>query len=201
MSTPRRDDSFLTAGLAYDRISILMHWATASLIVLLWTIAHLIDAVPKGTPRTAVRSLHIALGALLGLLLLLRLAWRTGWGRRLPPADAGIPGIMAKLTHWGLYLLIAGTVALGVTNAWVRGDTVIGLFTITSFAPGDKALHSLIENLHATFANVLLITAGLHALAGLVHHFVLHDNVLRRMLPGRVAAMASNKFGDASGRG
>jgi cytochrome b561 len=31
-------------------------------------------------------------------------------------------------------------------------------------------------------ANGLLILAGLHALAALVHHFLLKDNVLRRML-------------------
>jgi cytochrome b561 len=81
--------------------------------------------------------------------------------------------------------MLAGTVALGITNAWVRGDTLIGLFKIPSLAPGDKALKSLIENLHGTFANVLLIAAGLHALAGLTHHFLLHDDVLSRMLPRR----------------
>jgi len=51
---------------------------------------------------------------------------------------------VAKLLHWGLYVMIAGTVSLGITNAWVRGDTVIGLFTIPSLAPGNKALITLI---------------------------------------------------------
>jgi cytochrome b561 len=38
--------------------------------------------------------------------------------------------------------------------------------------------------LSKTFANALLILAGAHALAAFVHHFVLRDEVLRRMLPG-----------------
>ena len=31
-------------------------------------------------------------------------------------------------------------------------------------------------------ADIILIVAGLHALAALAHHYVLRDNVLRRML-------------------
>jgi cytochrome b561 len=191
MSHPRqRDDSFISAAgpavdLRYDRISIVLHWITAALVPLLWGIAHVIDAAPKGEPRIAVRSLHIMLGAMLGLVLLVRVTWRIGWGRRLPVPQPSFMNNVAKLLHWGLYVMIAGTVSLGITNAWVRGDTVIGLFTIPSLAPDDKALKTLIENLHGTFANVLLIAAGLHALAALVHHFVLRDNVLRRMLPRR----------------
>jgi cytochrome b561 len=82
----RNEDAFIAAaapalGLRYDRISILLHWITAALVPLLWGIAHTIDAVPKGEPRIAVRSLHIFLGAILGLVLLVRLTWRIGWGR------------------------------------------------------------------------------------------------------------------------
>jgi cytochrome b561 len=40
-----------------------------------------------------------------------------------------------------------------------------------------------VETLRALFANSTLIVAGLHAAAGLFHHFVLKDDVLRRMLP------------------
>ena len=188
MSIPRHDESFTCAhgaalDLHYDRISMLLHWIMATIVPLLWVIAHLIDTVPKGEARIAVRSLHIILGALLGLLLLVRLTWRIGWGQWLPVPQPGLLGNVATLLHWGLYVMLAGTVLLGITNAWIRGDTVIGLFTIPSLAPGDKALKNLIENLHDTFANVLLIAAGLHALACLFHHFVLRDDVLRRMLP------------------
>jgi cytochrome b561 len=36
---------------------------------------------------------------------------------------------------------------------------------------------------HERLANALLILAFLHAAAALVHHFMLHDQALRRMLP------------------
>ena len=39
------------------------------------------------------------------------------------------------------------------------------------------------EELHEILGNVLLALASLHVLAALKHHFVNHDDVLRRMLP------------------
>lgn len=39
------------------------------------------------------------------------------------------------------------------------------------------------KELHEVLGNVLLVLAGLHVLAALKHHFLNHDDVLRRMLP------------------
>jgi cytochrome b561 len=36
---------------------------------------------------------------------------------------------------------------------------------------------------HALAANALAILAGLHAAAALFHHYVMRDDILRRMLP------------------
>ena len=41
-----------------------------------------------------------------------------------------------------------------------------------------------VKNVHELLAHALLILASLHALAALVHHYVLKDDTLRRMLPG-----------------
>jgi cytochrome b561 len=173
------------AGPRYDRASILLHWATAVLVLLLWGVAQVIDLFPKGEPKIAVRSVHIVLGAALAVVLSWRLAWRIGWGRRLPPDRPGLLHQLARFGHLGLYALLAATVMLGLANAWVRGDTITGLFTIPPLAPGDKALKKLVADLHGTCANLILIAAGLHAAAALLHHFVLHDGVLRRMWPAR----------------
>jgi cytochrome b561 len=102
-----------------------------------------------------------------------------------PPLDHGIIRVIARAVHFLLYALLIGTVALGVTNAWVRGDPIFNLFKLPSFAPGDKALRGAIGDYHALAANALLILAGLHAAAALFHHFILQDATLRRMLPWR----------------
>jgi len=169
----------------YDATTIWFHWITAALVVLLWGIAQIIDFFPKGPPKIAVRSLHILLGALLAVVLLVRIYWRVRHGQRLPAANSGFAGYLAQGMHYLLYAALVATVALGLANVWVRGDTVTGLFTVRQFAPGDKALKSLIEHLHGNFANAILIAAGLHAMVALIHHAVLRDTVLRRMLPIR----------------
>jgi cytochrome b561 len=176
-----------TPEACYDRRTIVLHWVTAALVVLLGGIAQVIDLSPKGAPKIAVRSVHIVLGLLIGIVLLLRVIWRTRSGRRLPPANQGVMGYLARTVHIGLYLVVASTVLLGISNAWARGDSLFSLWKIPKLYPGNPQLKPAIENLHATFANALLIIAGAHALVALVHHFILRDGVLRRMLPRRNA--------------
>lgn len=105
-------------------------------------------------------------------------------GRRLPLADRGALNIVAKGTHWVLYLLLIAMVSVGIALAWVRGDSLFNLVSIPSFAPGNKALASQIFEIHDTIAWVILGLAGVHAGAALVHRYVWRDGVLARMLPG-----------------
>lgn len=168
----------------YDSRSIRLHWLTAALVAALWLVGQGIDWWPRGDPRIAARSVHIVLGAVLALVVALRLRHRFGPDAQSPPADAGLAGAAAVVMHKALYILPIAAVGLGILTAWVRGDTVFGLFALPSFAPGDKAVRKGIEGLHELAANALLAMAMLHAAAGLLHHFVLRDGVLRRMLPG-----------------
>jgi cytochrome b561 len=47
----------------------------------------------------------------------------------------------------------------------------------------DKAFAHTIEEIHELFAHSLIILATIHAGAALIHHFILKDNTMRRMLP------------------
>ena len=163
-----------------------MHWLTAALVASLWLLGQTIDWFPKGEARIAARSTHIFLGAALAMVLSLRIGWRLGsTSVRLDPAGAGWLDRTGALAHKLLYVLLVGTVALGLVNAGVRGDTVFGLFTIPAFDANNKALRETVEDWHGLAANALLIVAMLHAAAALLHHFILKDDVLRRMLPRR----------------
>ena len=170
---------------SYDVTSIRLHWFTAALVVILWCLGQTIDWFPSGAFRVAARSTHISVGATLALALCYRLWWRATAGRTLPPAGSGAAQWLAKSLHVVLYLMLAGTVVLGLANAWVRGDNIFGVFSIPAFDPGNKPLRHQVGDLHALFANILLGLATVHAAAGLIHHFIWKDDVLRRMLPTR----------------
>ena len=169
----------------YDRRQIALHWLTAVLVVGLWLLGQTIDWFPKGSPRAIARSSHIALGVALAFVLIRRIWWRLSGGEHLAAAGDGALDRIATLAHKALYLLLVGTVLLGIANVWVRGDTLFLLLKIPAFDPGNRALREFVEELHSWSANILLIVAGLHAAAALLHHFVFKDDVLRRMLPRR----------------
>ena len=168
---------------SYDRRTIQLHWVTAVLVGLLWSIAQSIDYFPKGVPRIAVRSVHILLGVLLGVILLMRVVWRRRSGRRLSLANDGVSGHVARIVHWALYVGLAAVILLGAANAFARGDSIFSLFSLPKAYPSNPQLKPSLEKLHQTAANALVILAIVHALAAFAHHYILRDDVLRRMLP------------------
>ena len=108
-------------------------------------------------------------------------SWRASGGRRLPPTETGILHLLAEGTHYLLYLLIAVVLALGIANALVRGYSLFGLIDLPQI--GDSALRRPLTGLHGLTSNFLMGLAFVHAAAAIGHHYVLHDGVLRRMLP------------------
>ncbi|MCQ4158412.1 cytochrome b/b6 domain-containing protein [Roseomonas sp. GC11] len=164
----------------YDARTILLHWLTAGLVAFQWLGGQLIDELPRGPLRGNMWSLHFTLGILLALLVVARLVWRVRGGRRLPP-EPGLPGLAARAVHGLLYLLLLVTLGAGLFWIWVRGSNFFGLFSLPVFDPANPGLRRSVGEWHETAANLLLLLAGLHAAAALLHHYLWKDGVLRRM--------------------
>jgi len=165
----------------YDTITILFHWLVALLIAVQWIVALSIDQFPKGPLRVDARSVHIIGGVTLGVVLVLHLLWRRSLGRQLRPIGNRLTILLATIVHWALNALTGIMVLLGITLASARGDSLFNLYTIPSFAPGNKALAEQILAIHGTVAVLILIVAALHAAAALFHQFVWKDGVMDRM--------------------
>jgi len=167
----------------YDAQTVRLHWLTAGLVIALWCLGQSIDWFPHGVPRIFARSSHISAGVLLTIVLMYRIWWRLTGGTHLLAIGARVFDRLAKFMHLALYACLLGTVVLGLANVWVRGDTIFGLLRVPAFDAGNKALRANVEDFHAFAANLLLVLAGLHATAGLIHHFIMRDGILSRMLP------------------
>lgn len=165
----------------YDAITIRLHWITAALVVLLWTIGRVTPFLPRGPLRIDVWSVHMLLGLTLAIVLIARIGWRLTRGRRLPPAERGIRHLLATATHGLLYLLLVAVVALGITNAFAHGFPLFNLWHFPKF--GDADFGRAINGWHNLAANVIAAVALFHATAALFHHHVVRDGVLRRMWP------------------
>src|SRR5208282_2481332 len=95
-----------TRDLLYDPLTIALHWTTAVLIGLLWLIGQTVDFAPSGPLRVDYRSLHILFGVTLFGVFVARVTWRLRRGRSLPGVGDMLMELVARLTHWALYLLI-----------------------------------------------------------------------------------------------
>ena len=58
-----------------------------------------------------------------------------------------------------------------------------GYFQLPDLVPKSKPLYDALMATHHTLAWVLVAVVVLHVAGALKHHFVLRDDVLRRMLP------------------
>jgi cytochrome b561 len=59
----------------------------------------------------------------------------------------------------------------------------------------DKELYSALKEIHQIGGTVGYYLVGLHAAAALIHHYVIRDTTLRRMLPARHGAAGFNPAG------
>jgi cytochrome b561 len=128
---------------------------------------------------------HKSLGITVLLLALARLAWKLVNRPYPAPLEVVWQRKAAAAGHGLLYLLILLQPITGWIMASAAGSPV-SLFGWVSFPPlvgKDHDLHETFEEVHEIAFYVLLVAAVVHIAAALYHHFVLKDNVLRRMLP------------------
>ncbi|PTU74735.1 cytochrome b [Pseudomonas mangrovi] len=172
----------------YGSLSIALHWLMLILIAGVYACIELKGNFPKGSePRELLKQWHFMLGlgvfALVWLRLLARLIAPTP---RIVPAIPLWQALPAKLMHLALYALMIGAPLAGwlILSAADKPIPFFGLQLPALIGPNPE-LAGQIKELHelAGVAGYWLI--GLHAAAGLLHHFIRRDNTLTRMLPGR----------------
>ncbi|MEZ2131679.1 MULTISPECIES: cytochrome b [unclassified Sinorhizobium] len=172
----------------YDRVTIALHWATAILVTGQFTSAHIWEQFQRGTSlRLSLISTHIAFGILLAAVIIARICWRFMNRGKLPPAVSGLQHVAASTVHFLLYGLLICQVALGFTLGWAVNLPLsfFGLFTIPQLLTIAPEARQTIAALHNGVAWAIIAIAGIHAAAALLHHYVLRDHVLLRMIPQR----------------
>lgn len=167
-------------------LSQLFHWLIVALIVLQVTLATLADDLPLGAKKLALLARHKSVGITILMLVILRLLWRSlNLTPLLPTTLKPYERLLARSTHAALYLLLFAMPLSGWMMSSARGFPVswFGFFTLPDLVPKDKSLYTALVTTHEVLALVLAVVVTLHVAAALKHHFMLRDDVLRRMLP------------------
>jgi cytochrome b561 len=92
----------------------------------------------------------------------------------------------ARVSHVTLYALLLAVPALGIIAELKRAGIlpVFGFWQLRSPWPIDRVTGRTLRDLHGNLADALLILAGIHVVAALIHHWIWRDRTLVRMLPG-----------------
>lgn len=149
----------------YSGAQIALHWLIAGGVLFNYIVSSgmgraLHQRLEGAEISVPIAGLHVWIGAAVLALVVLRIGLRLVRGG--PAAEKGAMGKAASAVHGLLYLLMLAVPVSGAA-AWFGGVE----------AAGDP---------HGMLANLLVLLAGGHALAALIHHYVMKDGVLRRML-------------------
>jgi cytochrome b561 len=168
----------------YDRVAMSLHWATVTLVLANFALGETWGWFARPTRHLMVLT-HMSFGILLAAAVIGRIAWRLMPGHQMPPATAGLQELAAKAVHYLLYGLLALEAVLGFVLRWSGGEAMIffGLPIPSPMATVSKPTNRLIGHLHEWNGWLIIALAVGHAGAALYHHFVVRDDVLRRMLP------------------
>lgn len=173
----------ITSPARYSGVSIGLHWLMLLLLAAVYALILFRELYPRGSdPREALKAWHFAMGLVVFGFAWLRIVVRiaTSPPRRVSSLGDGL----ALLAHLALYALMIGMPLLGWMALSAAGKPIpfFGL-EVPALVSQDKALASQFKEVHEVLGTVGYWLVGLHTVAALVHHYLLKDDTLRRMLP------------------
>jgi cytochrome b561 len=184
----------------YDNFAIALHWVTVLLVLVQLGLAEFWDFAARPTKHLMIVA-HMSFGVVLTVVLVVRIAWRLVPGHQVRAAVSGWVELASKAMHYLLYGLLAAQAALGFVLRWSGGEamSLFGLPIPPPFAPWSKPAHQLMGAAHNWVGWTIIVLAAGHAAPALFHHFVLRDDVLWRILPGRRARIEAERAASPEG--
>ncbi len=172
---------------AYTVTARILHWVTASLVLLMLPLGLVIANNWGGPLQDQLYDLHRSIGALVIPIVLARIVYR--WTHPPAPLPDDIPAIQqlaAKATHWALYALLIVQPFMGWigTSAYRAQIVVFGLFELPPIWPEDRAFSDRVLFVHGLIGLTIAVLLAAHIGAALHHHFVRRDRILLRMISG-----------------
>lgn len=171
----------------FGRVSMLMHWLIALLIIAAFVLGTIMVDIQGLTPaKLKYFAWHKWLGVTVLALAAARLLWRLTHAA--PPYAEPMPRwqqLASHVVHGLLYLLMFAVPLSGYFYSLAAGVPVVYLtvLPLPVLMDADPVLKPILRELHETLDWILLGLVVMHVLAVLKHRFIDKDSVLSRMLP------------------
>ncbi len=171
---------------SYGSVSKFFHWFIAVLVLLMLCFGFFLENIPEAWKGVAY-NVHKVTGVSILFLMILRIGWALiNTKPMLPPNSGAIERLAAHSVHDLLYLCLIVMPLAGWIGASAAGRPPhLGGWEWLLPVAKSKALSMTGFAVHNTIAIVLAFLITIHILAAFFHHYILKDEILRRMLPNR----------------
>ena len=169
----------------YGLISIAIHWISALLILFLFGLGiYMVDLGYYDDWYHEAPELHISLGLVVLLLMLLRVIWRIANPTPVELAAKRAQNLAAKFVKLGLYALVFIVLISGylITSAEGQPASMFNLIKFPVLTELSSQNVDLAGEIHEYLAWGIVLLVVLHVAGALLHHFIIRDRTLMRML-------------------
>ncbi|MGH1478247.1 MAG: YceI family protein [Geminicoccales bacterium] len=176
----------------YGGIAQLLHWLIAIMIFVMFALGWYMTDLETGAEKFALYQIHKGIGVTILAVAVLRLLWRlTHPAPPLPVTMKGWERLAASGTHWVLYALIFLQPLIGILQSNAANFPIVlwGSIQLPALIGQDQAMEERLVGLHHLFAKAMALLILAHIGAAFRHHFMLKDDILKRMLPNGAIAV------------
>ncbi len=171
----------------WGSLSRWLHWLAAIGIFYLIYLGLEQSNMERGDAKNAVRALHGSVATVVFVLMTIRVVWR--FMSQTPAHPENMPGwqrAISAIVHWGLYASVFLQLAAGMLVVGTGGRPVpfFGLFSVPLPVSEDRGAHHFWEEVHEFTWKIIAALLIVHVIAAIYNHFVLKNDVLRRMTSG-----------------
>ncbi len=187
--SPTARSKLLDTDVRFGWVSILLHWVTAIVVIVLWYFG---KSILNGPPEEAdaVRRLHVSIASSAWLLLFARSIWRLRSGHPHVKGQSLRIHRTAKLAHYAMLLVLCLMLFSGPLLVWAGGNSIVVFETVSIPSPlsDSESIRRFAWLVHSTSSITLLVLVLLH-IGGALKHLMFHsdDTIARMIWPGKNA--------------
>jgi cytochrome b561 len=164
-----------------------LHWLVAIGIVALFWLGLEQSGMERGPEKLALRGTHASIALAVLVLMTLRVIWRLM--NEVPAHPDGMPGwqkLSSTLVHLGIYIAVFVQLISGAMVTATGGKPLpfFGLFSVPLPVAENHDNHEFWEGIHESAWIAVAVILGIHILGAFYNHFIVKNDVLRRMTIG-----------------
>jgi len=174
----------------------LIHWLMAVFITLDLVVAQKFGGDMELWDRLDSRIDHASLNLVVMCLFLLRVYLRRQHGAPAAPSNMSNWQVsLSKITHLGIYILMASLFVSGLITAMHATDP-LPAFAVYDFTLGnqDETLFQFVRQFHEAATQLMIALIALHVMAAIYHQVFLRDQVMSRMWKNKAHKNSQTKL-------